>query len=260
MRRIPALALGLVLLAADASAWTGVLVEALCRDARRLVPPTLSRLIGEREAEVLQASARLPPAVLQPLSRDLFAGELRPATLATLDAQLSAATDLLRQGRLSEGVVRLGALLRVPADLSDPVLSAGVEGYPPGVTREYYAFVEASLGKIPVVLSDAPALKLDRSRLPGYWRRLLAQSRSQSPVVRSELFQSGRLVSHRDVDYRSPVFGVASLSYSRAVTGIAATWLAVWREARGDLTRMAAPETVVPRDRGPETTDAGRRP
>jgi len=28
------------------------------------------------------------------------------------------------------------------------------------------------------------------------------------------------------------VFGVASLSYSRAVTAIAATWLAVWREAR----------------------------
>ena len=60
--------------------------------------------------------------------------------------------------RVCEGVIQLGALLRIPADLSDPVLSAGPEGYPPGVTREYYAFVAASLDKIPVVLDDRAAL------------------------------------------------------------------------------------------------------
>jgi hypothetical protein len=53
-------------------------------------------------------------------------------------------------------------------------------------------------------------------------------------------------VDHRTLDYRSPVFGVGSLAYSRAVTAIAATWLAVWREAQGDLTRMPAPREVRP--------------
>ena len=67
------------------------------------------------------------------------------------------------------------------------------------------------------------------------------------------------MVDHRTLDYRSPVFGVASLSYSRAVTAIAATWLAVWREARGDLTRIPSPATVTPSD-APPIPGAGRVP
>ena len=78
--------------------------------------------------------------------------------------------------------MRLGALVRVPADLADPVLSAGPEGYPPGVVQEYYAFVAASLDKIPVVLDDPAALKLKRGGLPAYWQKLLARSRE--PVGR----------------------------------------------------------------------------
>ena len=61
------------------------------------------------------------------------------------------------------------------------------------------------------------------------------------------------MVSHRTIDYRSPVFGVASLSYSRAVTAIAATWLAVWRDVRGDVTRTPRPATVQPSDAPPVT-------
>jgi hypothetical protein len=56
------------------------------------------------------------------------------------------------------------------------------------------------------------------------------------------------VVDHRTIDYRSPVFGVASLSYSRAVTAIAATWLALWRDSRGDLTRIRQPTMVRAHD------------
>ncbi len=55
------------------------------------------------------------------------------------------------------------------------------------------------------------------------------------------------------------MFGVASLSYSRAVTAIAATWLAVWRDARGDLTRPARQRTVTPRDDAPPLVLPDRR-
>ena len=76
--------------------------------------------------------------------------------MSALEGQAAEALDSFRQRRVTEGVVRLGALLRVPADLSDPVLTGGPEGYPAGVTREYYAFVSGSLDKIPVVLDDPP--------------------------------------------------------------------------------------------------------
>jgi hypothetical protein len=56
-------------------------------------------------------------------------------------------------------------------------------------------------------------------------------------------------VDHRRLDYRSPAWAVASISYSRAVTAIAATWLAVWRDAQGDTTVMGRTREVAPRDR-----------
>jgi hypothetical protein len=226
-------------------------MEALSRDARRLIPRSLATLMAEREKEIFEEARSFPPELGQALGADLISGQLQPATVAALQARTADAIQLFKERRVSEGVVRLGGLLRIPADLSDPVLSAGTEGYPPGVTREYYAFIETNLDKIPVVLDNKTALKLPRNGLPVYWQGLLGRSRMDSPVIRMELFQRGRLIDHRTIDYRSPVFGVGSLSYSRAVTAIAATWLAVWREVRGDVTRIPKPAEVKPQDAPP---------
>ena len=169
--------------------------------------------------------------------------------MAALEYEADRAAELLRTGRVSEGLVRMGGLLRIPADLADPVL-VGVEGgWPAGVPREYYALLEANLDKMPVVLDDATLLETTRAGLPAMWQLLLDRTRPQAPVIRTELFRNGLLVDHRRLDYRSPAWAVASLSYSRAVTGIAATWLAVWREARGDTTGMPSPQEVAPSDR-----------
>jgi hypothetical protein len=234
-----------------ASAWTPPLVEALNRDARKLLPRSLRRLLSNREQAVLDEARRFPAAAAQALAQDARDGRLRPETVALLDAETAEVADLLKKQRVTEGLARLGALLRIPAELSDPVRSMGGDGYPAGVTREYYAFVEAHLPKIPVVLDDEKALGLDRRALPAYWQALLDRSRSQSPVIRVEMFRNGKVVDHRLIDYRNPVYGVASLSYSRAVTGIAATWLAVWRDAHGDTTRIPKPKEVVPRQGTP---------
>jgi hypothetical protein len=195
----------------------------------------------QHEKAILEASQRFPPDLAHLMATDLAAGELQPETLAALEQHAQEAVELLKEKRVTQGVVRLGALLRIPADLADPALMAGDAGYPSGVTREYYAFVEASLTKIPVVLDDASALRLQRDKLGPYWRSLHSRSRGDSGVILGEMFRNGRVIDHRTVDYRSPVFGVASLAYSRAVTSIAATWLVLWRSVGGDVTRMPAP-------------------
>ena len=233
--------------ASPVSAWPGSLAVSLGRDARRLVPPSLARLLAEREDEILEQSRRLPAPLVASLATDLPGGRLRPETLALLETQPALVVDLFAQRRVTEGLVQLGALLRVPADLADPVLSVGPQPCPPGVAREYYAFVERNLGKIPVVLEEREVLSMPRAALSGYWQRLLDRSRSQSPVILRELYRGGRVIDQRGLDYRNPVFGVASLAYSRAVTGIAATWLAVWRELGGDLSRMPSPREIRPR-------------
>src|SRR5688500_8563725 len=185
------------LMAREASAWPSSLMQSLARDARRLLPPSLARLMAEREPQIFEAAARFPPELSQAVWADLGTGPLRAQTVAALDTRAGEVVSLFRGQRVSEGVVRLGALLRIPADLADPVLHAGPAGYPPGVTQEYYAFVAASLDKIPVVLDDASALKLRRGGLPAYWQKVSARSRDQAAVIRTELFQNGRVVDHR---------------------------------------------------------------
>ncbi len=232
--------------APSAAAWPVSLMQSLARDARRLLPKSLNRLIGEREAAIFAEGPKFPPELQRALALDLNSGRLRPDTLDAAQSHTRAFFPLVQEKRISEALVMLGATYRIPVDLSDPALSIGPSGFPPGVAREYYAFVERNLGKIPVVLEDRVALQMKAADLPAYWQAVLSHSRAQSHVIREELWRQGRLVDSRTLDFRNPVFGVGSIAYSRAVNAIAVTWLALWREAGGDLTRMPSPKAVLP--------------
>jgi hypothetical protein len=234
-----------------ASAWPAETITALSRDARKLLPRSLNRLLGERESQVLDEAKRLPPDISRALALDLPTGRLHPETIQALESQADAALSLLKQGQASEGLIRLGGLLRIAADLSDPVLAVGPEGWPPGVTREYYALFAANFAKMPVVLDDPKALELKRQQLPMLWQSLVDRGRDQAPVIRGELFVNGRVVDHRRLDYRSPAWAVSSLAYSRAVTAVAGSWLAVWREAHGDTTHTPRAKELRPNPEAP---------
>ena len=251
MRRALAVLLLILLVAPRASAWPVETITALSRDARKLLPRSLNRLLGERESQVLDEAKRLPPDISRALALDLPTGRLRPETIQALESQADAALSLLKQGQASEGLIRLGGLLRIAADLSDPVLAVGPEGWPPGVTREYYALFAANFAKMPVVLDDPKALELKRQQLPMLWQSLVDRGRDQAPVIRGELFVNGRVVDHRRLDYRSPAWSVSSLAYSRAVTAVAGSWLAVWREAHGDTTHTPRAKELRPNPEAP---------
>jgi hypothetical protein len=252
--RAPLLFALLLIGAAPAAAWPPELEQALYRDAQKLLPKSLAGLLHDREPLVLAAAHQPSPELLDWPS-EISAGHIRPETAEAIDAQLRDAATLMQQRQLSEGLIRLGALFRIAADVSDPVMCVGSETFPPGVTTEYYSFVRKNLDKIPLVIDDPHALKLKREELAPYWQALLARSREDAPVIRIELFQNGRLVRHETLDYRSPVFGVGSLAYSRAVNGVAATWLAGWRSVRGDMGRVREPRLLAPRD--PPQADRG---
>ena len=91
------------LAARDASAWPSSLMQSLARDARRLLPPSLARLMAEREPQILDAAARFPPDLSQAVWADLGMGQLRPQTVAALDTRTAEVVTLFRGQRVSEG-------------------------------------------------------------------------------------------------------------------------------------------------------------
>ncbi len=244
-------ACALLLLATQAQAWPSEAMAAIGRDACRLLPGSLGRLLADREQEVQLAAAQLPPDLARALARDQAAGVLQPETLALVDGEIDHVVLLLRERRVSDGLVRLGGLLRVVADLSDPVLAAGPEGWPPGLEQEYYALFAANAAQMPVVLDDPRALRLSRRELGGLLQSLVERGREHAPTIRAEFVRGGRVRSHKALDYRSPAWAVSSLAYSRAVTGTAAVWLVAWREVRGDTTRMRQAQEVAPKESPP---------
>jgi hypothetical protein len=254
------LVVGAVLLAPGlALAWPSSLGEAAARDARRLLPRSLAAALAARQDAIRVEMERLPQPLLASIELDRATGRLRPETVAAINVQMDEILALFRKRQVGDGLVRLGALAHLPMTLSDPVLVAPAPGIPERVSGEYYLFVQTNLAKIPVVVADAAALELGRADLPAHWQRVLDESRAQAAVIPAEMLRDGRVVDHRSIDYRSPVFGVASLSYSRAVTAIAATWLVVWREARGDLSLRPKPIEVTPLSPVPAQLDVGGR-
>jgi len=87
-----------VLVAADAYAWPSNLAECLVRDARRLVPGSLARLISDREKRILEEAQHFPMDIGQMMIVDLAKGDLRPETLLALDAQAGQSLPLFELG------------------------------------------------------------------------------------------------------------------------------------------------------------------
>jgi len=242
------------------AAWPSSLMESVTRDARRLLPKSLAMLIERQEREILEDAQRLSPELEAALAADLALGRLSRETIDLVDARGVETVGLLRKGQVSEAIPRLGAVARIAADIADPTLTAGATPVPPEVAREYYAFLSENLAKIPVVLEDPAALRLKREGLGSYWQARLTRTRDDSVVMLGQLYPGGRVVDHRNFDYRSPIFAVASLAYSRAVTAVAAAWLALWREAKGDMTMMPRLTVVVPREPPPPPAPRVVRP
>src|SRR5262249_61599226 len=113
-------------------AWPSPLMEALNRAARRLCPRSLTRLLKEREPQILDELRRFPPSLSQAVAVDLQSGSLTPDTLSALDAEGAPEIELFKAQRISEGLVRLGGVLRIPAAPSDPLPPPGRQGCPPG--------------------------------------------------------------------------------------------------------------------------------
>jgi hypothetical protein len=240
-----ATAAGALALPTQAEAWPAAVSASIARDARRLLPRGLAMAMARRDELIRAELGRLPEGLSHAVAIDILDGHLEVETVSAAQPTIDEVLGLFKKRKVGDGLVKMGGLARLAIDFSDPALAAE-ERLPAGVREEYYLFVQANLAKFPLVLGDPGALELTRADLGSYWQRLLDESRADTAIIRAEMLRDGRVVDHRAIDYRSPVFAVASLSYSRAVTAVAGSWLAVWRAARGDLSARPRPIELIP--------------
>jgi len=202
----------------------------MVRDALKVAPPALAHIIlkhpdsfreGLSEANLSEGSAQHRQD-----SDDLPSGTA--SAIGAVSQKAVAAIDGHRP--FSDVVFYLGVLAHLAGDLNDPLLTAPA-GEGANFAEDYPHYVERNLDRFPAVFygySAAPASPFDEAVAAARLSRQYFDHLSRAYAA-----ADGKSASF---DVRSIPFGVASICYSRAVTGIARVWLDVWREAHGDLT------------------------
>ncbi len=230
MRPLALLLLTLIT-ASPVHAWTRVVDQKIAQKAAALAPGDLRMLIEEFDADYKAGIAR----GLDEEGRDTHRyfilsrqGKLREQ----ITAETNATVAMIRKGLPMRQVVeRLGYLSHFVADANNPFHVANDDAMLNAVQDDFERYQERRLGKFPTVFYGLD----NQFRLETYLNNTLVRASSFYPILRVEYFRDDSLRSSSDFDDRSTAFGVASLSYSHAVTDVVNLYFHIWSEAGGDV-------------------------
>ena len=218
-----------------AAAWTRTSDERIATKAAALAPPDLRMLIEKFEGDYKEGLARAQSDEGSDvhhyfvLSRK---GRLREG----IERETRLAIQMIRKGDpMNEVIQRLGILAHLVADANNPFHVANDDSRLSESHNDFETYFERRLAKFPTVFYGLePNFKLQP-----YLDKTFARSAKFYPLMSEEYFRGGARRTSADFDDRSTAFGVASVSYSRAVTDLVNLYYFIWKEAGGDV-RSAA--------------------
>lgn len=225
----------LVLFPLTATAWTRASDERIAKKAAALAPPDLAMLIEKFEGDYKTGLARAQSDEGSDLHHYFVLsrkGRLRDG----IERETRLAIQMIRRGDgMSDVIQRLGILAHLVADANNPFHVANDDPRLGESHNDFETYFERRLSKFPTVFYGLEP----NFELTSYLDKTLARSAKFYPLMREEYFRGGTRRTSAEFDDRSTAFGVASVSYSRAVTDLVNLYFYIWKEAGGDV-RSAA--------------------
>jgi hypothetical protein len=225
----------LLLFPLTATAWTRASDARIAAKGAALAPPDLRILIEKFESDYEQGLARAQ-ADEGTDSHHYFVVSRQGRLRERIERETRGTVDAIRKGDPMNVVVeRLGGLVHLMADANNPFHVANDNARLAASQGDFELYFERRLPKFPTVFYGLDP----QFRLASYLDRTFARSARFYPLVASEYFRDGERRTSAAFDDRSTAFGVASISYSRAVTDVVNLYYFIWKEAGGDV-RAAA--------------------
>lgn len=230
--------LGILLLLAitlPATAWTTASDQRIARKAAALSPPDLRMLIERFEHEYALGVTR---------AQEEEAGDAHHYFVLTRQGRLRERIErethgvirMVREGKPMPVVIeRLGTIAHLIADANNPFHVANDNARLGPMRNDFEQYFERRLPRFPTVFYGLDP----KFQLTPYLDRTFARAARFYPLVGEEYFRGGARRTSAEFDDRSTAFGVASISYSRAVTDLVNVYYYIWKEAGGDV-RSAA--------------------
>lgn len=218
-----------------ATAWTRASDERIALKAAALAPPDLSMLIEKFEADYKAGLARAQSDEGSDLHHYFVLsrkGRLRQG----IESETRLAIQMIRKGDpMNEVIQRLGILAHLVADANNPFHVANDDSRLTESHNDFETYFERRLSKFPTVFYGLES----NFRLETYLDKTFKRAAKFYPLMSEEYFRGGTRRTSADFDDKSTAFGVASVSYSRAVTDLVNLYYYIWKEAGGDV-RSAA--------------------
>lgn len=203
----------------------------IARKAGNLAPPDLRLLIQKYEGDYLRGVRDAAEAEITANHRVRGGrGQLRQH----IDRDLASVVDGVRSHRpMRDLVYQLGTIAHLVADANNPLLVGNADLT--GVELDYQSYFDRKLRRFPTVFYGLragfdPAKTLDAA---------FERSRRFNELLHEEYYREGRRRASTEFDDRSTAFGIASISYSRAVSDTVNLYFHIWSQAGGDV-RSAA--------------------
>lgn len=218
-----------------AHGWTRLADERIAQKGAALAPPDLRMLITRFESDYKQGIARAQ-ADEGTDTHHFFVTSREGRLRERIERETRSTVDAIRKGEPMHLVVeRLGGLAHLVADANNPFHVSKDDPRLTSSKSDFEQYFERRMTKFPTVFYGLEP----QFRLTSYLDRTFARSAKFYPLVASEYFRDGTRRTSAAFDDRSTAFGVASISYSRAVTDVVNLYYFIWKEAGGD-TRSAA--------------------
>ncbi len=223
-------ALLLLAVPAAAFAWPTEAEVRIARKAATLAPPDLRLLLEKYESDYLRGVREAAQDAAESRHRERAVGR-RGAIRTELNARVASALRAVRTRKpMRDLVYELGLTAHLVADANNP-LRVGADELGPGIEADYEAYFSRKLPRFPTVFYGLR----DEGDVESVVSHAIARSRRFNALLEEEYHRDGRTRSAAEFDDRSTAFGIASISYSRAVSDLVNVFYAVWKEAGGDV-------------------------
>ncbi len=232
-----ALLLGVLAAPTEALAWPAEAYRGMVYDALALMPPSLGRVLSQRDEFLLSGVSSLEGETASLIARDGLSGTLSQDLIRDVEGRVDRVVRMVSEHRpFRETAVELGRLLRIAADLSDPTVVGAFSPELRRVAPEYVRFVGLNLGKIPLVHDNSIPSPVAGASVAGILGRVAEKTGASVGPLSTAFWKDGRVVPATSFDFRSVPYAETSLSYSRGVTAASYLWLSAWTRANGDFT------------------------
>lgn len=219
-----------------AFAWTPAAEQRIATKATQLSPPDLRFLIEKHNdafRDGIAAAAREDVGENHRYYATTKRGRLR---LVLRDEVRQTIVSMRRPSSTRLFVERLGRIAHLVGDANNPFHADDSDPRLEGTRDDYERYFERRMTVFPTVFYGLE-LELDLDR---HLDSTFTRSAHLYPLVAEEYFRHGRRRSSAEFDDRSTAFGIASVSYSRAVTDLANIYYFIWKESGGDVRTASA--------------------